>query len=584
MLRKRIKKKKPLLLITKQKLHSKSTYFYTKWFLNRKTQASDPANGFRVSLSSLRENSGFPVVPSAIQTRLSRKVKNPYGGITRLGSSYFLPVVCGAALLLVAGLAVNPFAQSGEEVYAVSGRSATINPTLSIEIDNGATMNPTYVTPGEVAYRSHIVKVSATDIMNYTLQLTAASGESTELKNGDASIPGTVAKVGKELAENTWGWSWSETNTDSSEQTYYALPAYGTTGGTIDTGMLESKQANEQNTVEFTKKLTFAANMGSDKPSGHYTTTAMLSLAATPKQLVFDGITTMQEMSSTICENAAVNDTTRLKDSRDGKYYWVAKLADNHCWMTQNLALDLTDITLTPEDSDVTENWTPNLVSGLWTAVADEENFIPTEEEIKSINYYNPGEVIWAEPRFPKNGADQCGMISKLEDCTKHVFKDVSELEASNTITTTVLDEQAGIYDAHYLVGNYYNANAATANTVLSTTVGEDIPASICPAGWGLPNTSVINGIADTYKDGPLSIFIGEPIYTVFDGVIGSSKIVQAGGLIGAIYLGSSLRSKSNIYVLMASGGSYVAGAPNSLMLESRQLPSQGYDVRCVVK
>ncbi len=502
-------------------------------------------------------------------------------------SSYLVPAMCALALLLVLGFAVNPFAQSGEEVYAVSGRSATINPTLSIEIDNGATMNPTYVTPGEVAYRSHIVKVSATDIMNYTLQLTAASGESTELKNGDASIPGTVAKVGKELAENTWGWSWSETNTDSSEQTYYALPAYGTTGGTIDTGMLESKQANEQNTVEFTKKLTFAANMGSDKPSGHYTTTTMLSLAATPKQLVFDGITTMQEMNSTICENAAVNDTTRLKDSRDGKYYWVAKLADNHCWMTQNLALDLTDITLTPEDSDVTENWTPNLVSGLWTAVADEENNIPTEEEIKSIHYYNPGEVIWAEPRFPSEVIDMCGALDKLEDCTEYSFKDVSGLEPSNIVTDIALNGQTGIYDAHYLVGNYYNANAATANTVLSTASGEDVSASICPAQWGLPSSSIGASFRDAYAAGPLDIFIKNPLYMVLDGNVSYSKL--SGGGFGARYFGSRFIVNSSgakvLLTLFANGASNIAHNNSLVRLSYDQaLPTLGYDVRCVAK
>ena len=33
--------------------------------------------------------------------------------------------------------------------------------------------------------------------------------------------------------------------------------------------------------------------------------------------------------------------TKQLRDNRDNKYYWVAKLADGNCWMTQNLDLDI---------------------------------------------------------------------------------------------------------------------------------------------------------------------------------------------------------------------------------------------------
>ena len=68
----------------------------------------------------------------------------------------------------------------------------------------------------------------------------------------------------------------------------------------------------------------------------------------------------MQEMTPEICASAKENDTTRLEDVRDGKLYWVAKLADGNCWMTQNLDLDLTaGVELTPETSDVSANWDP---------------------------------------------------------------------------------------------------------------------------------------------------------------------------------------------------------------------------------
>ena len=39
--------------------------------------------------------------------------------------------------------------------------------------------------------------------------------------------------------------------------------------------------------------------------------------------VLFNGITTMQEMTPQICADALENDTVRLQDTRDGKYYWV---------------------------------------------------------------------------------------------------------------------------------------------------------------------------------------------------------------------------------------------------------------------
>jgi len=46
----------------------------------------------------------------------------------------------------------------------------------------------------------------------------------------------------------------------------------------------------------------------------------------------------MQQMSDQICTNTKENKSKQLIDIRDGKSYWVTKLKDGHCWMTQNLA------------------------------------------------------------------------------------------------------------------------------------------------------------------------------------------------------------------------------------------------------
>ena len=49
------------------------------------------------------------------------------------------------------------------------------------------------------------------------------------------------------------------------------------------------------------------------------------------------------------------------------------------------------------------------------------------------------------------------------------------------------------VYDGHYLVGNYYQWNAATAGTG-GTITNSNASGSVCPKGWKLPNVNGITG------------------------------------------------------------------------------------------
>lgn len=59
-------------------------------------------------------------------------------------------------------------------------------------------------------------------------------------------------------------------------------------------------------------------------------------------------IDTMQEMTQQICINSRENETKQLEDTREsGKEYWVTKLRDGNCWMTQNLDYNVTGMNST---------------------------------------------------------------------------------------------------------------------------------------------------------------------------------------------------------------------------------------------
>ena len=209
------------------------------------------------------------------------------------------------------------------------------------------------------------------------------------------------------------------------------------------------------------------------------------------KAPVFNGIKTMQEMTPQICADAQENDTTRLEDARDGKMYWVAKLADGNCWMTQNLELNFDDVTtLTPDTSDVASNWTPG-VSMLTNGNGGVQNST-------TIQAWNLGDYVWTSP----NTSTSCGTTTGNLSYCPNQFTEVSSMTPMTKYRTDGVVVDGNTYDAHYKAGYYYSYVAATAGTGTSvTTQGDKATDSICPKGFELPTSY------STYNSTPGSFY-----------------------------------------------------------------------------
>lgn len=237
---------------------------------------------------------------------------------------------------------------------------------------------------------------------------------------------------------------------------------------------------------------------------------------------LFGGITTMQEMTPEICASAKENDTTRLEDVRDGKLYWVAKLADGRCWMTQNLELDLGGRTLTPADSDVSSTWAPGNV--MFTTVDGTGT-----TDYDAIQVWDLGDYVISDPDRTSTGS--CASASDLSDCTSYF----TSVAGKTAWTTDVNNGKAPAenvsyddtnYDAHFLTGNYYSFEAVTAGSAPSGS--GDAPDSICPAGWRLPDYSLSEysallseyGLNSSNPDGALYT---APLYFVRSGYVDPS-------------------------------------------------------------
>ena len=319
--------------------------------------------------------------------------------------------------------------------------------------------------------------------------------------NGFSIAPIADVEGGKTLdqfAANSWGYNLSQAAvTDAT--TYKSVP-----GTEADSFLINQNQTTYRDEYN----LTFGAAINSALPAGTYSNNVVVSAVANPSVITsLDQLTYMQDMTPEICANTVSTDPknpveTQLIDVRDGNKYFVAKLADGNCWMTQNLDLDLDGTTkLSYTTSDVAQNSTftgtktSTLVPG---AVSS-----PSQTTTYSWDF---GKWVLAAP----TAGATCGDVTNIATCTKVGFVDVSGEEWQPTFQAqegfwdtgsgskqqiVAVDSDAKTYDPHYLIGNYYQYNTATAGTG-GTIANTNAPSSICPKGWHLPTSGTNNNTA----------------------------------------------------------------------------------------
>ena len=402
---------------------------------------------------------------------------------------------------------------------------------------------------GSVGVSQASLKVSTTSNTGYKLYVSTLD-HTTAMTSTDTNQSAAIASTNtiataSNLAPNTWGYTITDAVSDST--TYSPMP-------TTSTVAYDTAQASGEH------YLSFAAKIDTSLPAGQYSNTVAISAIANPAVITgMMELTYMQDMTSSICHDTVGYDqnynrdsngsyiitpgsevTKQLIDSRDGKEYWVAKLADGNCWMTQNLALDLNSSkALTSSDTDLNSknSWTPTnstIVSETLTFPSDATNVNSTyswdlgeyvlatpnrgitcgskptdaSPSTAGFNSVRPGQKIsdnctdfvnvtqnkW-QPNFSidnaqertwsGNGYTYTGIIT--------VAQGNSSAEANNIAITS-----GNSYDSHYLIGNYYSWLAATAisgDDLVSNDAEEnpaqlkDAPDSICPKGWGLPKS-----------------------------------------------------------------------------------------------
>ena len=205
------------------------------------------------------------------------------------------------------------------------------------------------------------------------------------------------------------------------------------------------------------------------------------SISVWGQNTTFSSIRTLQEMTGEICKaettptKDAVNTTTthstntnlvpeaRLKDTRDGKYYTVRKLAGGNCWMIDNLAYAKAG-TLDSTDSDV----------GI------DNNFSLASSDI----YTKEGEK-W------KRSDDKKFIFDRMEPIYNSPAKSNPNFNFKGWRKTRLSDGSISMKAMHKMegpYGNFYTWHTATAGTG-TFNMGDKwfaVSDSICPRGWEL--------------------------------------------------------------------------------------------------
>ena len=270
---------------------------------------------------------------------------------------------------------------------------------------------------------------------------------------------------------------------DSNE---YGSQTVTTNVGTVSLreGVTYTITASFINGYEFSSWSNTASSVVSDTSSNPttYTITGDSALAVASRQkegttfdeayelagkTKYNGYYTMQDGTSAICASVGTGQTGTLIDTRDSQIYSVGKLADNRCWMIENLNL-AGGTALSAGDTDVTSEYIDGFATG--------------------GNLTKTGNAIILPASATKNSDN-----NKLTDSSQ--FSDDSNAYVFNSNNKT----NCGVGGQNTPCYSYYSYIAATLGgkqadgATAETRDGYNAAASICPKNWKLPTSTTSN-------------------------------------------------------------------------------------------
>ena len=402
------------------------------------------------------------------------------------------------------------------------GIGFSFNPTLSISFSSSDLVIPN-LTPGTTSDSNDIVvSVSTNAAYGYTLSTNVGSNDitspyygssdlvhSNNSNNGSNSSNHVFSSIAidanySNLSDfstnadiNTWGYStsldngttWSSYNGLSTSTNTTLVDSNDMTSSAIDF-KIAAKASDNQTSGVYSNVINFMA-------VSKVAPTSLLDAFIASGAEQYNGYFKMQDMTHDICKNVDIEESElQLIDVRDNKIYWVAKLKDGNCWMTQNLDLDLShDKPLTSNDTDLIDH----SLSGAYV-----ENYSHNTETSVTV---------WTPANTTKNHDTGTGTawrgsynLAYSVDVGEWYWDGNDSTPNCNYLTTICEHFSKTSFDNEHLsVGNYYNWSAAIASDNSSSLTYNNTNAnnSICPKGWRLPNISnnEFHNLGNLYND-----------------------------------------------------------------------------------
>ena len=425
--------------------------------------------------------------------------------------------------------------------------SATINPSSTITISaNNVALNITPSVEGTFSSDYATVSTYTNTANNCTVTMTTNSTNLTSGNNTIATLPGSVSEAN--FTNDRWG---------------YRVGASGDYNAVGASNQIATYAQNTGSSSALNLAVYFAAKLTPATKPGTYTDTVTFisTCAPDPVPANINNLEYMQDFATLtdsemteLLDSMVLNQQYQLKDNRDEKEYYIAKLADGNVWMTQNLDHDIVTTAdfYTYANTDIGHGATPN-TSATWTAqtATYATNDTAWGSTTDSPESYDPGNLCWNGTIAP----DFNGTLSTYAEACSN--------------------------DKHYHIGNYYNWTAAVAMNDSSsyTTYRQDVNQSICPAGWRLPTLSGDKSYDNLVTElgltsGTSGNVQNTPAYFVYGGYwYGSSFYVGGDGY----YWSSVVYDDSFAY-------EFYFNRYGSMYPQTNGLRVYGTSVRCVVR
>ncbi len=231
-----------------------------------------------------------------------------------------------------------------------------------------------------------------------------------------------------------------------------------------------------------TLTTTYQAYISKTQPAGTYTGQVKYTLVhphdtAAPQKPItietaytnagkqkYNGYYKIQDMNPTICSNVnqySGDGMAEVIDVRDNSIYHIAKLADDNCWMLDNLALDPTDPTTAQNMNASNTNATTEAITNLLNGSSSTTGWSNVAVIDVDTNFY----AGYTVPRI--NNASKDTLVTSYGPASTN---------------------------GQAKVGIYYNYCAATVGTYCYAENGANLPGTaidaqmdVCPTGWRMP-------------------------------------------------------------------------------------------------